>query len=186
MAIWKTIAVNAAITILLLLAGSMALLPRDPATRDEIRETVASTVKPLEDRLAALEAKAAKPDLRQSPHAVPSAPLLPEGRKQQGEPGRVQGGPFGWVQDLPAAKQAAVKEIFREQGRRLRETLADKSPGRQADPNLMREAMAQNQEELDDKLRAVLSPEEYQMYLSSRPNPGFGKRDGTPPGAGGK
>jgi len=225
---WKVLALNAAVTLLLVFAGVRMLLPGESMDREATGQMLASAVKPLEDRLAglearipsgrpdpapaspgpsgwesrtddlirkmnaiesrlaALEAKEPRPGLRNMPPAAPSSPPMPEGGKSRGELGKARGGPFGWIQDLPEEKQETVREIFKEHGQRLRKRLAQKSGEGPPDPSLMREVMEEGQQELDEELKVVLSPEEYQRYLDSRPNLGPGPRPGTPPGARGK
>jgi hypothetical protein len=95
--------------------------------------------------------------------------------------------PINWVENLSPEKRNAVDMIFEEHGRGIREKLPPPSEGPPPNREAIRKIFRENDEELRERLREVLSEEEYQSFLDSLPKkrPPFPGSGGPEQGSGG-
>ncbi|MFO7600904.1 MAG: hypothetical protein R6X27_14000 [Candidatus Desulfacyla sp.] len=103
---------------------------------------------------------------------APQGPLIPPPmisgqRSISGPMGRQN--PMAWREELSDEKRRQVALIFEEHARRVRERLPAEPDGRLPDRETMRKVMKESDWELQEDLKGVLTDEEYQRFLDSRP-----------------
>ena len=79
--------------------------------------------------------------------------------------------PFDWIRDLPEEKQFEVNDIFVQHRGELKEMLSAGFKNGPPPAERMKEIMEQHKLALDEKLQYVLSDEEYENFVNSRPKP---------------
>ncbi len=81
-------------------------------------------------------------------------------------------GPASWIDNLPDHKKREVEIIFEEYAIRIREKLPPPDPnGGMPDRETITSVMKENDLWLKQELKTVLTGEEYQQFLDSRPSP---------------
>ena len=92
--------------------------------------------------------------------------------QRQSKPDR----PGAWIQSLPEKKRMEVEDIFKWQGENMRARFPEGLP---SDPKALIEVMEKNNQEIRENMKAVLSEDEYRMFLESFPAPRASKRPGN-------
>jgi len=75
-------------------------------------------------------------------------------------------GATNWIEDLPKERRTEVDSIFKEQAEKMKAQFKDGPP---SDPKVLMEFMEKNDQELKEKLRTVLSEDEYMKFMGSHP-----------------
>jgi hypothetical protein len=119
----------------------------------------------IEESLARMEHTDLPPGPPRAAIPLPTPPtsIMPAEKGLVGAPN-----PLAWMQQLSDAKRQQVEDVFKEQGQAMRGLFSGGIP---ANPEVVKETMAQHDQELKQKLRAVLDDQEYQSFLNSHPKP---------------
>ena len=79
--------------------------------------------------------------------------------------------PTDWLSGLDTGTRVRVNNIFKQNASRMRESMKSMGSIKNIDMETMQEMFESNQESLKSKLKEVLSPEDYEKFLSSLPTP---------------
>lgn len=110
---------------------------------------------------------------KQKTSSFPPAKSFPPPAGMQGggmpfpPPGNVPN-PLGWLEKLPDYKKSRVQEAFKENAAMVRERIKT-LPGGMSNRQQASEIIKQGNEDLNDRIEQILSPEEYEEYLRSMP-----------------
>ena len=99
--------------------------------------------------------------------SFPSPPDMQGGGMPFPLPGNMPN-PLGWLEKLPDYKKARVQEAFKDNAAMVHERIKT-LPGGMSNRQQSSEIIKQGNEDLKNRLEQVLSPEEYEEYLSSMP-----------------
>lgn len=137
----------------------------------ELKEGIANLEALIEYRFAELGQKG----VPRRPPIAPGGPLPGSSGMQFQGPTSLPSDPTRWIRELPERKQQQVNEIFRTHARTVRDELAMTSGKGTPDPEQLHRIMEEADKELREKLRILLSDEEYQTFLDSLPKPPSGR-----------
>lgn len=144
-------------------------------------KSISQKLQKITERLANLEKGVGKPPVRLPSGAeMPSSPTdaaLPPPPPHSGMgPARLPlgGDPLAWLSRLPDEKRSQVDELMKNHAMALRESLSalkreGDGAGGPPNPDAIRAVMEQNEQELKESMKSVLSPEDYQQFLNSLP-----------------
>jgi hypothetical protein len=95
-------------------------------------------------------------------------PALP-GMSERGRGAGSGERPASWIDTLPEEKKEAVRQIFRDNAQMGRERLGGERQEGSVDIERIKEIKEEHDAFLKERLQEVLTDEEYQSYVESRP-----------------
>lgn len=127
----------------------------------DLLQQIKSQLSSIEARLQVLEQRPATfpPGLPSVPAALPAVPplQLPDGSDA----------PWAWIEKLDPSKKVAVEKAFEAAAASARSRMPP--PGAVPDNSALEAAQDNLDQDLANRLRSILSPQEFEAYLASLP-----------------
>ncbi|MBW1787732.1 MAG: hypothetical protein JRK53_14095 [Deltaproteobacteria bacterium] len=131
-------------------------------------------------KIASIEVSArTSPSAGINPPPMPGLQAMPGGGQR---PMRQRGGRTRWIDTLPEEKKAEVQEIFRENATAVRDRFEAERQGGAFDIERFKEIKEEQDLELNEALREILTEEEYDGFQKERSSRSRGFPGSLPPG----